>query len=555
MKEIKAESSSKSKPSYSINVLPPTEDKQKSTDIDANPLKRKPPGELINNQLKRGKPEEESKISDSKGLSRGDTIELEEAIQRSLMDVEEDSRSNISYRSRDSENANSNGNRAAIYNRTRKTEDFKGEYLEMTDNRGKVKTYKIQVLDKFAKIEVGDGYSRTPDVTYSQYFDAKDAISDAQKAITEKIAEGYRKVPEKFVFAFDISEATRGREELINSLNPRGNKSPVGSRSNSPSRLGAGRDDYSNASRRSSLVQSDRDDDDLDLSAFADDSKDVPKRKEDLLKEPNKDHSLGKPISQPYASVLLAHKWEDGGDPTGYYMSEKLDGVRCLWTGTQMYSRNNKRYYPPPFFTKDFPGSPLDGELWIGRSTFQKCVSVVRKQTPVENEWRLVQYLVFDAPGLNLPFKERYKKLEEFFAKIDSPYIKLHKHVICTSPEQLLNEHERVEKLGGEGMMLRDPNSFYEHRRSKTLLKVKKFDDDEAVVIGHEPGTGRCTGMLGAIRVRNSQGVEFSIGSGFNDAQRRRPPKIGSKVTYKYQGVSTSNTPRFPIFLREFGGH
>jgi len=332
-------------------------------------------------------------------------------------------------------------------------------------------------------------------------------------------------------------------------------------RANSPRRddsnsrgLGVDRDDYSQASRRSSLANSD-DDNSLDISALADNSNDPPKKKDNLIAEPNKDRSLGKPIAQPYSSVLLAQKWEDNIDPTGYYMSEKLDGVRCLWTGTQMYSRNKNRYFPPSFFTKDFPGSPLDGELWIGRSTFQKCVSVVRKQNPVEHEWRLVQYLVFDAPGLNLPFNKRFEKLEEFFSRIDSPYIKLHKHAICTGPEQLMKEHERVEKLGGEGMMLRDPNSYYENRRSKTLLKVKKFDDDEAVVLAHEPGTGRCTGMMGAIRVRNSQGVEFSIGSGFNDAQRRRPPKIGSKVTYKYQGVSTSNTPRFPIFLREFAGH
>lgn len=55
--------------------------------------------------------------------------------------------------------------------------------------------------------------------------------------------------------------------------------------------------------------------------------------------------------------------------------------------------------------------------------------------------------------------------------------------------------------------MLRDPNSFYENRRSKSLLKVKTFHDDEAVVLGYTAGTGRCLGMVGALKVRNTHGV------------------------------------------------
>mmetsp|Transcript_11446 Transcript_11446/g.9855 ORF Transcript_11446/g.9855 Transcript_11446/m.9855 type:complete len:80 (+) Transcript_11446:1247-1486(+) len=79
---------------------------------------------------------------------------------------------------------------------------------------------------------------------------------------------------------------------------------------------------------------------------------------------------------------MLAHKFEDKGkntDPTGWYMSEKLDGVRCFWNGSQMYSRNGNRFFPPKWFTKGFPDSPLDGELWTVRDNFQKCVSIVRK--------------------------------------------------------------------------------------------------------------------------------------------------------------------------------
>ena len=65
--------------------------------------------------------------------------------------------------------------------------------------------------------------------------------------------------------------------------------------------------------------------------------------------------------------------------------------------------------------------------------------------------------------------------------------------------------------------MLRDPNSAYEQRRSKTLLKVKCFTDEEATVLRIEQGEGRCAGMMGAIVCRMKNGIEFKIGSGFND--------------------------------------
>jgi DNA ligase-1 len=56
----------------------------------------------------------------------------------------------------------------------------------------------------------------------------------------------------------------------------------------------------------------------------------------------------------------------------------------------------------------------------------------------------------------------------------------------------MFSELEAVNKVKGEGLMLRDPESFYENRRSKSLLKVKTFYDDEATILGYTKGTGRC---------------------------------------------------------------
>ena len=77
---------------------------------------------------------------------------------------------------------------------------------------------------------------------------------------------------------------------------------------------------------------------------------------------------------------------------------------------------------------------------------------------------------------------------------------------------------ERVLKLDGEGIMLKDPSSLYEKKRSNKLLKVKKFDDAEAIVIGHQRGEGRCIDMLGALIVKSCvDGQTFKVGSGFDD--------------------------------------
>lgn len=108
--------------------------------------------------------------------------------------------------------------------------------------------------------------------------------------------------------------------------------------------------------------------------------------------------------------------------------------------------------------------------------------------------------------------------------------------------------------MDGEGMMIRDPLSKYEYRRSNKMLKVKQAHDDEAVVIKKIKGTGRCAFMMGALLCRNNEGIEFKVGSGFTDADRRKPPKIGSIITYKYYEKTKSGKPRFPIYLRPHPG-
>ena len=76
--------------------------------------------------------------------------------------------------------------------------------------------------------------------------------------------------------------------------------------------------------------------------------------------------------------VLLAHKWETDHDPTGWWMSEKLDGIRAYWDGETFVSRLGNRFFAPDWFVADLPADTLDGELWVGRKMFQKTTSIVR---------------------------------------------------------------------------------------------------------------------------------------------------------------------------------
>jgi DNA ligase-1 len=246
--------------------------------------------------------------------------------------------------------------------------------------------------------------------------------------------------------------------------------------------------------------------------------------------------------------LLLAETWDNAADLAGWWMSEKLDGVRAYWDGKQFLSRQGNRYHAPDWFVEGLPESTLDGELWLDRKQFQRTVSIVRRQDKSDH-WKDVRFLVFDAPAIAEDFENRLRYLEDTFARKSTPYAGMHAHVECTGLEHLRAELARVESLGGEGLMLRQPGSKYEVGRSATLLKVKTFHDAEAVVLGHQAGKGRHQGRLGALLVRLEDGTEFAVGTGFSDQERAAPPAVGSVITFRYQELSEAGVPRFPSYV------
>jgi len=258
---------------------------------------------------------------------------------------------------------------------------------------------------------------------------------------------------------------------------------------------------------------------------------------------------LGVALALPIAStaaeppaILLAEVYRDQVDISRYLVSEKLDGVRAVWDGTTLRFRSGKEINAPRWFVDGLPKRPLDGELWIARGTFERLSGIVRKDVPDDNEWRQVRYMIFELPGAPGTFRERAEAMREIARQANIPWLREIEQFSVVDRDSLKKRMKEVVKAGGEGLMLHRADALYETGRSDTLLKMKPWEDAEAVVIGHVPGKGKYSGMLGALRVRTSDGREFSLGTGFTDEQRRNPPLLGSTVTYRYRDV-TGNGP------------
>lgn len=243
---------------------------------------------------------------------------------------------------------------------------------------------------------------------------------------------------------------------------------------------------------------------------------------------------------------MLAKSY-DGQDVTGWLMSEKLDGVRAIWTGAELISRNGNRFVAPGWFAEQLPaGVLLDGELHAGRGAFQRVTGIIRKKTPIDAEWQTVRFLVFDAPSHDAGFEDRISYCHETLAGCRGAEVV--PQVSCNGEAHLREYFSVLLAQGAEGVMLRRPGSSYEPRRSESLLKLKPVDSEEAEVIGHQPGEGKHAGRLGALVCR-WRGLVFNLGVGISDATRESPPGLGAHVTFMYQGVTDNGLPRFPVFL------
>lgn len=265
------------------------------------------------------------------------------------------------------------------------------------------------------------------------------------------------------------------------------------------------------------------------------------------------------------------------------WASPKLDGIRAVNLGTgQLLSRNLKPI-PNKHIQKLFGGmeyAGFDGELIVGEPTATDCYNVTSSGVmSVEGEPE-VRYFVFDdvtEPTAAYTQRKSYilRKLQTRSLRV----VHLDSIMIIDAPTLLVYEEDCLAK-GYEGIMVRQ-NVPYKMGRSTAkvgeLGKVKRFVDGEALVVGFEElmkntnektldNLGHSTrsshnegmvgqGTLGALIVQDLvTGVQFKIGSGFNQKQRQEiwdKRDLAEKLLAKYKHfpIGAVDKPRFPIFL------
>ena len=263
------------------------------------------------------------------------------------------------------------------------------------------------------------------------------------------------------------------------------------------------------------------------------------------------------------------------------YASPKLDGIRCSIVNGKALSRTLKEIPNRHIFNQlSIPKlNGLDGELIVGSPTSKTCYTDSVSNVMAHDKVPDYTYYIFDVHGNDFPYSQRREQLRDWDTYPAQVQV-LEQALIECEADMLEYEAEKVAD-GYEGIILRAPNAPYKHGRSTVnegyLLKVKRFEDGEAVIIGFEEemhngnekktnelgrghrstAAGGLTGKasLGAFHVRDRvSGIEFAIGTGLTAAQRQdywgdQRALMGSLVKYKFFPVGVKVAPRHPVFL------
>lgn len=248
--------------------------------------------------------------------------------------------------------------------------------------------------------------------------------------------------------------------------------------------------------------------------------------------------------------LLLAERYRDNIDVSRYWVSEKLDGVRAIWDGKVLRFRSGNPVPAPRWFVDALPPPSLDGELWLGRGSFDRLSSIVRRQSPDDGEWRRVSYMIFELPNAPGSFTERSEQIRAIIEAAKLPWLQAVAQFRLADAAALQARLRSVVRQGGEGLMLHRDDAAYQVGRSDALLKLTPWLDAEARVVAHLPGKGKYAGKLGALRMEMPDGRRFALGSGLSDDLRQKPPPVGTLVTYRYRELTKNGMPRFPRYLR-----
>jgi DNA ligase-1 len=247
-------------------------------------------------------------------------------------------------------------------------------------------------------------------------------------------------------------------------------------------------------------------------------------------------------------------------------LQPKLDGMRCIAQegggNINLTSRNGKPIVSAPhvseaiFRLRKAPNiSIFDGELYAHKfaSDFNKIISLAKKGKPTAADLaesaKLLQYHVYDMPSVPGPFSARWAKLYDVVGE-NNPIVKLVETVRISRMSDVEDLFGKWRGEGYEGAMIRLEGA-YEQKRSKTLLKYKKMEDSEFIVVDIIEGVGNRAGMAGAVAFKTAAGKEFTASimgniAFFKRLLTDRKKVIGKQATVQYQNLTPDGLPRFP---------
>lgn len=286
-----------------------------------------------------------------------------------------------------------------------------------------------------------------------------------------------------------------------------------------------------------------------------------------------------------YREVMLSDKWEKKKSKfkgKSLYIEPKYDGYRLAAIiekgDVTFYSRGGKSepytenltHIAEQLLDLGIDNCMVDGEVikdsWNGTGIVKKLKSSMTEED-VENLLK-VKYLCFDYIDLEnikeekvykTTFKDRRNKLEALFEGKIFTNIKLTDSILVSTEEEILNKHAENRKAGHEGSMVKNPEGFYEFdKRSINWLKIKPVHTIDGKIIGFEPGTGKNSNRLGALKVIDSKGAIYNCGQGISDEEResiwaQREQLLHSIVEMEAQDETNTTavaTARNAVFLK-----
>ncbi|WP_394202049.1 DNA ligase [Shewanella waksmanii] len=233
-----------------------------------------------------------------------------------------------------------------------------------------------------------------------------------------------------------------------------------------------------------------------------------------------------------------------------YLVSEKYDGVRTHWNGMQLITRQGNPIAVPESIAQTLPAFSFDAELWLDYGKFDTASAIARTQVVDLNQWQHLKLMIFDTSAMPGSFAERIEWAKLNFSG-KHPHLYVIRQQRFSDWQQLTDEFNRVLNAGGEGLMMHRADAKYRLNNKLDLIKIKPYFDTEAIVIDYQMGYGGNPDLIKSLLVELDSGKRFKLASGFTLAQRKSPPPIGSLVTFKYYGVTSSGIPRHASFLRQ----